>query len=83
LQDSHFVPNLKRLQILNHALMNPDTPMRYLLAAALIVDAIAGHLLYRSAFFEPSGDQPVLAATGLALLVARWRPLWRAVSPWS
>ena len=43
---------------LNPATMNLETPMRYLLAAALIVDAIAGHLLYRSAFFEPSGDQP-------------------------
>jgi hypothetical protein len=49
--------------------MNPQTPMRFLLAAALIVDAIAGHLLYRSAFATPNGEQPVLAATGLSLFV--------------
>jgi hypothetical protein len=50
--------------------MNPQTPMRFVLAAALIADAIAGYLLYSNAFATPNGKQPVLAATGLALLVA-------------
>lgn len=50
--------------------MNPDTPMRFVLAGALIADAIAGHLLYRNAFATPNGKQPVLAATALGLLVA-------------
>ena len=42
---------------------------RYLLATALLADAVAMHLLYRSFFFS-EGRQPVLAATGLGLLVA-------------
>jgi hypothetical protein len=50
--------------------MNPNTPMRFVLAAALIVDAIAGHLLYRNAFATPNGRQAVLGATIFALLVA-------------
>jgi hypothetical protein len=50
--------------------MNPQTPMRFVLAAALLADAIGGSLLYRNAFATPDGKQPVLAATGLALLVA-------------
>jgi hypothetical protein len=49
--------------------MNPNTPMRYVLAAALIADAIAVFLLYRGAV-ATEGDEPVLAATGLALLIA-------------
>jgi hypothetical protein len=70
LQDSNFVPNLKRPETSTIAPMNPDTPMRFVLAAALIADAIACHLLYRSAFATPNGHQPVLAATALGLLVA-------------
>ena len=50
--------------------MNPNTPMRFVLAAALIVDAIVGGLLYRSAFDTPSGLQPLIGATIFALLVA-------------
>ena len=50
--------------------MNPDTPMRFVLAAALIADAIAGHLLYSNAFATPNGRQAVLGATALAVLVA-------------
>lgn len=49
--------------------MNPQTPMRFLLAAALLADAVGGYLLYSSAFATANGKQPVLAATGLALLV--------------
>jgi hypothetical protein len=50
--------------------MNPNTPMRFVLVAALIADAIGGHLLYRNAFATPNGRQAVLGATVLALLVA-------------
>jgi integral membrane sensor domain MASE1 len=50
--------------------MNPNTPMRFVLAAALIADAIVGGLLYRSAFDTSSGLQPLIGATVFALLVA-------------
>ena len=50
--------------------MNPQTPMRFLLAAALLADAIGGFLLYSNGFATPNGEQPVLPAAGLALLVA-------------
>jgi hypothetical protein len=50
--------------------MNPDMPMRFVLAAALIADTIASYLLYSNAFATPNGRQAVLGATALALLVA-------------
>ena len=49
--------------------MTHTPTLRYLLATALLADAVAMHLLYRSFFFSHD-RQPVLAATGLALLVA-------------
>jgi hypothetical protein len=45
------------------------TGYHYLVGGAMLANAIAGHLLYRSAF-AGAGHEPVLAATVLGLVVA-------------
>ena len=48
--------------------MDANHPARFMVALALLVDAIVGHLLFRSGFGD-AGREPVAAATIGALLV--------------
>ena len=48
--------------------MNEAHPARFVVAAALLVDAVIGHMLFRAGFQE-NGTEPWLAATLLAIFV--------------
>jgi hypothetical protein len=50
--------------------LNAQAPQRFLAVAALLVDAVAAYQLYRGMYFVPPEQQPVLAPTALALMVA-------------
>jgi hypothetical protein len=46
-----------------------ETPVRYVVAAALLVNAVVGHYLFRT-FLSNAGRQPVIGATLIATVVA-------------